>query len=51
MHSLKLSPNLRKLCVSDEEKKEGEEETNVDGDTLQHSKMMKVLASLGGGQE
>jgi len=48
VHSLKLSPNLRKLCVSDEEKKEGEEETKVDGDTLQHRKMMKVLASLGG---
>jgi dynein intermediate chain 1 len=48
VHSLKLSPNLRKLCVSDEEKKEGEEETKVDDDTLQHSKMMRVLASLGG---
>jgi dynein intermediate chain 1 len=48
VHSLKLSPNLRKLGVSDEEKKEGEEEKKVDGDTLQHGKMMKLLASLGG---
>jgi dynein intermediate chain 1 len=47
VHSLKLSPNLRKLCDADEKKEEGEEEEKVDGDTLQHNKMMKLLASLG----
>jgi dynein intermediate chain 1 len=47
VHSLKLSPNLRKLCNTDETKKEGEEEEKVDGDTFQHRKMMVLLASLG----
>lgn len=44
VHSLKLSPNLRKLISSDEDKVEGE--TEVDVDTIQKSKMVKVLASI-----
>ena len=51
VHSLKLSPNLRKFASAEEEigKEEGEEEKEVDNDTIQNNKMMKLLASVSSG--
>ncbi|KAL7537747.1 hypothetical protein ACHAXR_008038 [Thalassiosira sp. AJA248-18] len=47
VHSLKMSPNLRKLASAEEKgKDEGEEETEVDSDTIQNNKMTKLLASI-----
>mmetsp|Transcript_18991 Transcript_18991/g.33423 ORF Transcript_18991/g.33423 Transcript_18991/m.33423 type:complete len:714 (+) Transcript_18991:248-2389(+) len=48
VHSLKLSPNLRKFAEVEEEKgkEEGEEEKEVDNDTIQNNKMVKLLASI-----
>ena len=49
VHSLKLSPNLRKeasLVEEKDEDDEGEEEKVVDNDTLQKNCLQKVLASL-----
>jgi hypothetical protein len=48
VHSLKLSPNLRKICAPVEEKKDGDEEkTKVDdANAIQHRKMLQLLASL-----
>ena len=52
VHSLKLSPNLRKLALAEEEKGNEEEEggeeeegKELDNDAIQHKKMMKLLAS------
>ena len=48
VHSLKLSPNLRKIYAPLEEKKDGDEEKSVDdADAIQHKKMVQLLASLG----
>ncbi|KAL7430531.1 hypothetical protein ACHAXH_004695 [Discostella pseudostelligera] len=44
VHSMKLSPNLRKIVSCDEEKKEGAKEGDIDA--AQKSKMVKVLASI-----
>jgi dynein intermediate chain 1 len=44
VHSMKLSPNLRKIVSCEEEKKEGEKEGDIDA--AQKSKMVKVLASI-----
>lgn len=44
VHSMKLSPNLRKLVSFDEDNKEGENETDVDA--VQKNKMVRVLASI-----
>lgn len=49
VHSLKLSPNLRKeasLVEEKDEDDEGEEEKVMDNDTLQKNCLQKVLASL-----
>mmetsp|Transcript_32575 Transcript_32575/g.68390 ORF Transcript_32575/g.68390 Transcript_32575/m.68390 type:complete len:722 (-) Transcript_32575:752-2917(-) len=52
VHSLKLSPNLRKFDWGGEDEKaqeDGEEEKEIDNDTIQNNKMMKLLASVGSG--
>lgn len=46
VHSLKLSPNLRKLCFAEDETKDEEGEKELENEVVQRMKMMKLLASI-----
>jgi dynein intermediate chain 1 len=46
VHSLKLSPNLRKLCLAADEARDEDGENELSNEVVQRNKMMRLLTSI-----